>query len=83
MKYLLLPFLPIVAGCEAFNSALADPGVQHQINTAVQSIPQAAATGDWTTTEVAGTSAIGALFVATVGKWLTGRVKNSPEGKII
>ncbi len=83
MKYLLLPLFPIFAGCDAFNAALADPGVQRQIITAVETVTPAATTGDWTNTEVAGTSAVGALLVATVSKWLHGRMKNSEPGRII
>ncbi len=83
MKYLLLPFSMLLVGCEAFSAALSDPAVAEPIIKVIEKVPEAAATGEWSTTTVAGSSALSALLVSAATKWLHGRLKNSQRGEVI
>lgn len=87
MKYLLLlPFAMLLQSCglfEAFQQAASDPTVIEPLIKIVEQLPETVASGDWTSTEVGATSAISALVIGALTKWLHGRMKKSSPGAII
>jgi hypothetical protein len=87
MKYLLLlTTVPLLAGCglwEAVKQTAAEPQVIDPIVKIIEKLPETVATGEWGTPAVAGTSAISALVIGALTKWLHGRMKKSSPGAII
>jgi ABC-type sulfate transport system permease component len=76
----------LCTGCglwEAVKQTAAEPAVIEPIIKIVEKLPETVATGEWGTTAVAGTSAVSALVIGALTKWLHGRMKKSQPGAII
>jgi hypothetical protein len=68
---------------EAFQQTAAEPEVADKLVKTFEKVPEALSSGDWTSTEIAGTSAGFALILGSLTKWILGRMKSSKPGTII
>ncbi len=77
---------PLCTSCglwEAVKQTAAEPAVLDPIVKIIEKLPETVATGEWGTPAVAGTSAVSALVIGALTKWLHGRMKKSSPGAII